>query len=104
MAEGETRGRRTKYAMMRLRKLQEEKVDEAERSFAILAELAQMEKLPKDWDARKVLCESVMNRVWGLPKARNENEQSGTQKIVVEYVKRTNGAADGNAPSPTADS
>lgn len=66
-------GRRPKWAMVALRKLQGEKVEAAERSFAILVELAHMERLPKDWEARKELNESVMNRIWGLPKARTEN-------------------------------
>lgn len=93
MAEGETRGRRTKYAMMRLRKLQEEKVDEAERSFAILAELAQMEKLPKDWDARRTLCNDVMNRVWGAPKTKQEisGDNGKPFEIILRAVDYRNG-------------
>lgn len=72
MAGTNMSGRRPKWAMMALRNLQEEKVEAAEQSFAILVELAHMERLPKDWQARKELNESVMNRIWGLPKTKSE--------------------------------
>jgi len=88
--------------MVALRELQAEKVKEAERSFAILVELSQMEELPEDWEARKALNESVMNRVLGLPKAITDT--TGVQTIRVEYVKRANGGTDGNAPSAGSDS
>jgi hypothetical protein len=67
--------------MMALRELQAEKVAEAERSFAIVAEMAQMDDLPKDWAARLELCNSVMNRVWGTPKAHTEISGTTTQNV-----------------------
>jgi hypothetical protein len=90
--------------MMRLRQLQEDKVQEAERAFAVLVEMSQMERLPKDWAGRRELCNDVMNRVWGTPKARSENEASGTQTIRVEYVKRSISGTNGAPPETATDS
>lgn len=93
MAGTSRSGRRPKWAMIALRKLQEEKVEEAERSFAILAEMAQMERLPKDWEARRQLCNDVMSRVWGMPKAKTElsGDKDNPVNIALTAVDYRNG-------------
>jgi hypothetical protein len=93
-------GRKPKAFTMLKQRIESEKVEDAEYAITLYVSVMRDEEQPLD--LRLDCAEWVANRVMGLPKARNENDNSGTQTIRVEYVKRPNGAVNGDAPSADA--
>lgn len=77
-------GRKPKESTIARARLNEEKVSDAERAFALLVEWMDDNTLKEDF--RKGCAVEVMDRVWGKPKQVVAGDANEPLKIVVEYI------------------
>lgn len=90
-------GRKPKAYTEFKKRLEIEKIDDADYAFWLHAETMRDQEMPLD--LRLSCADWVANRVLGTPKARNENEHSG--KLTIEIVRENPNQATAITPEPT---
>ena len=91
-------GRKPKAYTEFKRRLEAERIEDADYAFWLHAQTMRDEETPLD--LRLSCADWVANRVLGSPKTRNETEQSG--KLTIEIVRENPNQATAITPEPTA--